>query len=159
MKEHKRILFPDHQSKLGHRGGTVKQERRGRSEVECWALAGTSTAKLKSTMDTLVFLCQHTCTMVLPRWGAGLSSEVRDAVTSSSHSASAEETSGRSGKVRRSLLRDTEWGDEGRRALRHRQCQMIDKSNIVVCVCGISVRRVSTQNVFSDSLCVSTVYF
>lgn len=29
--------------------------------------SGTSTATLKSTMDTLVLRCQHTCTVVLPR--------------------------------------------------------------------------------------------
>lgn len=32
-----------------------------------WAHGGTSTATLKSTMETLVLRCQHTCTMVLPR--------------------------------------------------------------------------------------------
>lgn len=64
-------------------------------------------------MDTLVFLCQHTCTMVLPRWGAGLSSEVCDAAVSSSDSASTAESSGHSGKVRKLLLLKNSEGDEG----------------------------------------------
>ena len=55
-------------------------------------------------MDTLVFLCQHTCTMVLPRWGAGLSSEVCDAAVSSSDSVSTTESSRHSGKVSKLLL-------------------------------------------------------
>lgn len=68
-------------------------------------------------MDTLVFLCQQTCTMVLPRWGAGLSSEVCDAAVSSSDSASTAESPGHSGKVRKLLLlllKNAE-GDEGER--------------------------------------------
>lgn len=96
----------------------------------CRSLAGTSTAMLKSTMDTLVFLCQHTCTMVLPRCGAGRSSEVCEAAVSSSDSASAEESSGHSGKVRRLLLLDNEQGVEGRRELEHRQRQIILQSNV-----------------------------
>lgn len=88
-------------------------------------------------MDTLVFLCQHTCTMVLPRWGVGFSSEVCEAAMSSSDSASAEESSGHSGKVRRLLLLDNEQGDEGRRELEHRQRQVNVKSNRLVS--GISV--------------------
>lgn len=84
-------------------------------------------------MDTLVFLCQHTCTMVLPRWGVGLSSELCDAAMSSSDSTSTVESSGHSGKVRRLLLLDNELADEGRGALKHRQCQYIHKSNIVLC--------------------------
>lgn len=51
--------------------------------------AGTSTATLKSTIETLVLRCQHTCTMVLPRCGAWRSSEVREALRSSSDSWSA----------------------------------------------------------------------
>lgn len=54
----------------------------------------TSTATLKSTMDTLVLRCQHTCTMVLPRCGAWRSSEVRDALRSSSDSWSPAASSG-----------------------------------------------------------------
>lgn len=114
------------------RENTVRQDGRSRSEVECWRLAGTSTAMLKSTMDTLVFLCQHTCTMVLPRWGAGLSSEVCDAVMSSSDSASTMESSGHSGEVRKLLLLDNKQGDEGRRALKHRQCQIIHRSTVAL---------------------------
>ena len=55
---------------------------------------------LKSSMDTLVLRCQHTCTVVLARWGAGFSGGPRRAAESSSDSASAEESSGNSGKVR-----------------------------------------------------------
>lgn len=55
--------------------------------------AGTSTATLKSTMETLVLRCQHTCTIVLPRWGAWRSNEVREALRSSSDSWSATVTS------------------------------------------------------------------
>lgn len=40
-------------------------------------------------METLVFRCQHTCTMVLPRCGAWRSSDVREALRSSSDSWSA----------------------------------------------------------------------
>lgn len=64
-------------------------------------------------MDTLVFLCQHTCTMVLPRGAAGLSGNVLTAGASSSDSASAEESSEHSGKVRRLLLLDNEQSGEG----------------------------------------------
>lgn len=49
----------------------------------------TSTATLKSTMETLVLRCQHTCTVVLPRGGAWRSSDVREALRSSSDSWSA----------------------------------------------------------------------
>lgn len=49
----------------------------------------TSTAMLKSTMETLVLRCQHTCTIVLPRCGAWRSSDVREALRSSSDSWSA----------------------------------------------------------------------
>lgn len=45
-------------------------------------------------MDTLVLRCQHTCTMVLPRCGAWRSSEVRDALRSSSDSWSPAASSG-----------------------------------------------------------------
>lgn len=78
-----------------------------------------------------------------------------DAVMSSSDSASTEESSGHSGKVRRLLLLDNEWGDEGRRVLKHRQCQIIHKSNVVLCSWDF-IRRVFTQNVstFSDSYCL-----
>lgn len=62
--------------------------------------ADTSTAILKSTMETLVFLCQQTCTVVLPRWGAWRSSEVRDALRSSSDSWSTVGSSGDSMKRR-----------------------------------------------------------
>lgn len=89
-----------------------RTEGRAGSEVWGWVWAGTSTAMLKSTMDTLVFLCQHTCTVVLPRWGAGLSI---DAVMSSSDSTSTEESSGHSGKVRRLLMLDNDWDDVGDR--------------------------------------------
>ena len=66
-------------------------------------------------MDTLVFLCQHTCTMVLPRWGLGLSGAACcRAVVSSSDSTSAKESSGHSEKVRRLLLLEDEQGGEGR---------------------------------------------
>lgn len=51
--------------------------------------ARTSTAMLKSTMETLVLRCQHTCTIVLPRCGAWRSREVREALRSSSDSWSA----------------------------------------------------------------------
>lgn len=71
----------------------------------------TSTAMLKSTMDTLVFRCQHTCTMVLPRCDAGLSGEL-GAAASSSDSASAVESSGHSGKVSKSLPRANSLADE-----------------------------------------------
>lgn len=82
-------------------------------------MAGTSTALLKSTMDTLVFLCQHTSTMVLPRLGAGLSNEFCDAAISSSDSASIVEFSGLSGKVRKLLLLENAQVMKGRRALEH----------------------------------------
>lgn len=101
-------------------------------------------------MDTLVFLCQHTCTMVLPRWGAGLSSAVCDAVASSSDSASTEESSGHSGKVRRMLLLDSEQGDEGRRELKHKTATGYSQNN-QSCVSEISVGGVL---VFSFSLLV-----
>lgn len=54
-----------------------------------------------------------------------MSSEVCDAAMSSSDSASAEDSSGHSGKVRRLLLLDNGQGDEGRRALKQRQCEII----------------------------------
>lgn len=57
----------------------------------------TSTATLKSTIETLVLRCQHTCTMVLPRCGAWRSSEVREALRSSSDSWSTAASSGDSG--------------------------------------------------------------
>jgi len=41
----------------------VRGKVRGRGH----RLNGTSTATLKSTMDTLVLRCQQTCTVVLPR--------------------------------------------------------------------------------------------
>lgn len=88
------------------RGGAVCPDRGG------WGGALTSTATLKSTMDTLVFLCQHTCTMVLPRCGAGLSGELGAAAASSSDSASAVESSGHSGKVSKSLPRAKSLADE-----------------------------------------------
>lgn len=85
------------------------REQWGTGTGQGWGFfAGTSTATLKSTMDTLVFLCQHTCTMVLPRWGTGFSRAVLDAVMSSSDSTSTAESSGHSGKVRRWLLPDHE---------------------------------------------------
>lgn len=138
--QRRRIVFPlrDNQRDFRYTQKQIKEKseagegRGGRSEVECWGLACTSTAMLKSTMDTLVFLCQHTCTMVLPRCGVGLSNEVCEAAMSSSDSASTEESSGHSGKVRRSLLLDNEQGDVGRRELEHRQRQIILKSNIVL---------------------------
>jgi len=105
-------------------------------------------------MDTLVFLCQHTCTMVLPRCREGLSSETRDAVTSSSDSASTKESSGHSGKVRRSLLLDNEWGDEGRRALKHRQCQIIHKLNALLCIWDFSRRIFYSKSIFWQFVCV-----
>lgn len=58
----------------------------------------TSTATLKSTMDTLVLRCQHTWTVVLPRWGACRSRDVREALRSSSDSWSMPGSSGDSGK-------------------------------------------------------------
>ncbi|TNN29753.1 hypothetical protein EYF80_060097 [Liparis tanakae] len=78
--------------------------------------------------------------MVLPRCSDGLSSEMRDAVTSSSDSASTEESSGHSGKVRRSLLLDKESGDEGRRALEHRQLVTASKR-----VYGAILKRLHTK--------------
>lgn len=123
-----------------HRKKTVKQE--GRSRSGFWCLAGTSTATLKSTMDTLVFLCQHTCTMVLPRCGVGLSSEVCEGVMSSSDSASAVEPSGHSGEVSKLLLlRNREPADEERGGCSSAaQCQIIHQSNTVwLCVAWISL--------------------
>lgn len=66
----------------------------GRSEAD------TSTAILKSIIETLVFLCQQTCTVVLPRCGDWRSSEVRDALRSSSDSWSTVVSSGDSKKCR-----------------------------------------------------------
>lgn len=62
--------------------------------------ADTSTAILKSIIETLVFLCQQTCTVVLPRCGDWRSSEVRDALRSSSDSWSTVVSSGDSMKCR-----------------------------------------------------------
>lgn len=47
----------------------------------------TSTATLKSTIDTLVLRCQQTCTVVFPRWPC-LSSDERELLISSSDSRS-----------------------------------------------------------------------
>lgn len=49
-------------------------------------------------MDTLVLRCQHTWTVVLPRWGVCRSRDVREALRSSSDSWSALDSSGDSGK-------------------------------------------------------------
>lgn len=68
--------------------------RRARASARPPRPGPTSTATLKSTMDTLVLRCQHTCTMVLPRCGAWRSSEVRDALRSSSDSWSPAASSG-----------------------------------------------------------------
>lgn len=62
--------------------------------------ADTSTAILKSIIETLVFLCQQTCTVVLPRCGDWRSREVRDALRSSSDSWSTVVSSGDSMKCR-----------------------------------------------------------
>lgn len=65
-------------SPRGNRG-TLHFLRRSRKEIvigeRVWSCsadgseADTSTAILKSIIETLVFLCQQTCTVVLPRCG------------------------------------------------------------------------------------------
>lgn len=90
--------------------GTGHLLRRSKKEIvvekRAWSCssggseADTSTAILKSIIETLVFLCQQTCTVVLPRWGDWRSSEVRDALRSSSDSWSTGVSSGDSMKCR-----------------------------------------------------------
>lgn len=90
--------------------GTVHLLRRSKKEIviqkRAWSCssgrseADTSTATLKSIIETLVFLCQQTCTVVLPRCGDWRSSEVRDALRSSSDSWSTVVSSGDSMKCR-----------------------------------------------------------
>lgn len=143
-----------------HRKKTVRQEGRSRSGV--WRLAGTSTAMLKSTMDTLVFLCQHTCTMVLPRCGVGLSSEVCEAVMSSSDSASAVESSGHSGEVSKLLLlRNREPADEERGGCSSAaQCQIIHQSNTVwLCSLDFTQWFVIETLMYADNYCTSNGCF
>ena len=77
-----------HAQKAGARGRTPSLP------PPCPAAGPTSTATLKSTMETLVLRCQHTCTMVLPRCGAWRSNEVREALRSSSDSWSPAASSG-----------------------------------------------------------------
>lgn len=47
------------------------KDRGGKEKQGMWqektGISGTSTAMLKSTMETLVLRCQQTCTVVLPR--------------------------------------------------------------------------------------------
>lgn len=90
--------------------GIVHLLRRSKKEIviqeRVWSCssdrseADTSTAILKSIIETLVFLCQQTCTVVLPRCGDWRSSEVRDALRSSSDSWSTVVSSGDSMKCR-----------------------------------------------------------
>ena len=90
--------------------GIVHWWRRSKKEIvtqeRAWSCssdrseADTSTAILKSIIETLVFLCQQTCTVVLPRCGDWRSSEVRDALRSSSDSWSTVVSSGDSMKCR-----------------------------------------------------------
>lgn len=95
-KSWSRVLLPNRRWKgdCCGRNASLWSCRPGESEAD------TSTAILKSTMETLVFLCQQTCTVVLPRWGTWRSSEVRDALRSSSDSWSTVDSSGDSMKCR-----------------------------------------------------------
>ncbi len=72
-------------------------ERRRLKETQ--TQSGTSTATLKSTMDTLVLRCQQTCTVVLPRW-PWRSRDEREPQSSSSDSSSAPPSSDSSGERR-----------------------------------------------------------
>lgn len=88
-----------------------RERQRGRlntdtdTDTELWSgtlRCSTSNATLKSTMDTLVLRCQHTWTVVLPRWGVCRSRDVREALRSSSDSWSTLDSSGNSGKCGKS---------------------------------------------------------
>lgn len=96
--------------------GEKEKERKVKHKHRDWSFetgrlcSGTSNATLKSTMDTLVLRCQHTWTVVLPRWGVCRSRDVREALRSSSDSWSALDSSGDSGKYGKSShLTRKEW--------------------------------------------------
>lgn len=66
----RRTLFPGEETHSDIDTQTDRERETGEAragQVRAGSGSGTSTATLKSTMDTLVFLCQHTCTVVLPR--------------------------------------------------------------------------------------------
>lgn len=96
--------FPRRRQRIVHLTRRSKKEivirERGWSCSSDRSEADTSTAILKSIIETLVFLCQQTCTVVLPRCGDWRSSEVRDALRSSSDSWSTVVSSGDSMKCR-----------------------------------------------------------
>lgn len=79
----------------GQKLGRMQRRPQGKGGVK--EMHHTSTATLKSTIDTLVLRCQQTCTVVFPRWPCR-SRDERELLSSSSDSRSTPPSSASSDK-------------------------------------------------------------